>query len=1084
MFHSRLSALSSVSLFALAVLGMPTAAAAQDNPSPQDNAAQCGAIADAAQRELCLRDAATTQPIAQSGDAATLQGAAQPSDEGGIVVTGSRIRRSEFSSPDPIQVINPEVGLQQGLIETAEIINQSPLASGSIQITSVISNNFVTNGGGDAQSVSLRGLGAERTLVLLNGRRAGPAGVRGAVAAFDLNVLPVSIIQSVEILKAGASSIYGSDAVAGVVNILTRRNTDGLEVEMFGSMPFERGGDTYRFDLSYGRTFERGSFLITADYYRRQDLRRRDRDFLDCSEEYLTFVDGRRADIVDPRTGSPACNGTIGNLFLTNNDFSGPGFRPGLIGPNGQQLFVSQYAIGNELNGVCVPINGIRPGIVAPANFFGCNFDGPSTGALNQYSLLEQNSDVQSDLERFTLYGQGTYEITPSIEAFVELLYNKRRSHNDGFQQYGLFQFTGSSVLPGFFCDDTIFNCRPGDAGDPLNRDFAGNFLLRPLAITESDFETDIDYYRGVAGLRGDFGNLLSGWRWDLHGQYSRSEGTYTQDVIFQDALFSQELRTRSCVGLTTPVRGVPCIDIDFSDPRVLAGNLTDQERAFLFGEETGRTVFEQLSGELSITGNLFRLPAGDVGVAFGVQVRRDEIRDVPGEVTLAGNAALRTSSGITAGSTMTREVFGEIEIPLIHNTPLIRSFSITGAGRYSWVRAERRDGVTDSFSDATWRIAANWEVTNWLRFRGSWGTSFRAPALFELFLENQTGFQQQQNIDICINTQRALDLGTINQRIFDNCAADGIPPTFAGATGSATVTSGGGIGVLESETSTSRVASVILTPETRGFLWGGMQVSLILDYFDIEVEGEITQLGAANIVLGCYDSEFFPDEPLCDQITRAPAGTPAALNITAISDSFLNINRQRNRGIDATVRVVQDLGRLGTLSLLGQMTWQLEDTIELFEGTEVDDNGENGDPKWTGNFNLSWSRGSWNVLYGLAVTGGTSDLQDLIDTQGAPCRTSLFRPGVSPAAAAAGQRVQFCQDVRLSPYFLHSLSATKRFGDRVTATVGVANLFDTRPPRASTALSGINAIGQVPAFGSQYDYFGRRVFANVRVRF
>jgi iron complex outermembrane receptor protein len=212
----------------------------------------------------------------------------------------------------------------------------------------------------------------------------------------------------------------------------------------------------------------------------------------------------------------------------------------------------------------------------------------------------------------------------------------------------------------------------------------------------------------------------------------------------------------------------------------------------------------------------------------------------------------------------------------------------------------------------------------------------------------------------------------------------------------------------------------------------------------------------------------------------RSPSSAPR----TSCSAATIRSSSQRNRGIDATVRIVQDLGRLGSLSLLGQMTWQLEDTIELFEGTEVDDNGENGDPKWTGNFNLSWSRGSWNVLYGLAVTGGTSDLGDLIDTQGAPCRTSLFRPGVSPAAAAAGQRVQFCQDVRLSPYFLHSLSATKRFGDRVTATVGVANLFDTRPPRASTALSGINSIGQVPALGSQYDYFGRRVFANLRLRF
>ncbi|MBV9062095.1 MAG: TonB-dependent receptor, partial [Alphaproteobacteria bacterium] len=925
--------LSSASLTALAIFSLPGAAQAQDNAAPTA-AARCGAITDTAQRDRCLQDAASANPVSQTGDAAILPpaAAAQQNDQA-IVVTGSRIRRSEFNSPDPIQVINPEIGLQQGQIQTVELINSSPLATGSTQITSVISNNFVTQGGAGAETVSLRGLGADRTLVLLNGRRAGPAGVRGQISSFDLNVLPSSIIQSVEILKTGASSIYGSDAVAGVVNIITRRNTDGIEVRAFGSLPFHRGGEQYDLSATFGRTFSHGSFLISGDYYRQNDLRRNDRPYLFCQEEYLTFTSprqGDRADIVDPRTGRPACNGVLNNAVLTNNDFTGPGFSQGLRGPNGQQTFVSEYAVGNELNGVCVPINGLRPGVRAPANFFGCNFDGPSTGALNQFSQLEQNSDVNSRFERYTIYAQGRYEFSPSVEAYAEFLYNKRKTHTIGLQQFGVFQFTGSSILPQFFCDNTVFNCRPTDAGDPLNTAFAGNFLLQPLAVTPSNFDTDIDYYRGVLGLRGDFGRFLSGWHWDIYGQYSRSEGAYTQDVIFQDSLFTQQLRTRSCVGLTTPVRGVPCIDINFMDPRFLRGEFTPEERAFLFGRETGHTTYQQATGEGTITGNLFRLPAGEVGLALGAQMRRDEIRDVPGATTLAGNAALRTSSGITAGHTLSKEVFGEIDIPLIHDTPLIRSFSITGAARYTSVDATRSDGANDHFSDSTWKIGANWQVADWLRFRGSWGTSFRAPALFELFLQNQTGFQQQQSIDICINTARALQLGTINQRIANNCTAAGIPPDFLGATGSATVISGGGLGNLQAETSRARVASVILTPDTRNILWGGMQISLVLDYFDIRVNGEITTLGAANIVLGCYNSRFYPNEPLCNQITRAPAGSPGAFNITAVRDTYVNINSQDNRGIDATVRVVQDLKSWGTLSLLGQMTWQLHDTQAL----------------------------------------------------------------------------------------------------------------------------------------------------------
>jgi iron complex outermembrane receptor protein len=999
-------------------------------------------------------------------------------EEEGIVVTGSRIRRDEFNSPDPIQIINPEIGARQGQNQVAELLQSSPIAQGSIQITSSISNNFVTNGGADAQTISLRGLGAERTLVLLNGRRAGPAGVRGAIASFDLNVLPISITRQIEILKTGASSIYGSDAVAGVVNILTKQNFDGFEIGGFSSVPTNGGGETYNLNGTFGKRFDRGHILATVDYFNQNNLRRNQRDFLGCQEEFLTREDGfTRADIVDFRTGKPACNGVIGNLILTNNDFTGFFGPRRLVAPNGQQLFIGQY--GSEFAAVGVPFDPI-PDITAPSNFYGLNFDGPSTGAINQYLPLEQFSDVFSQVERYTGYVDAAFELTDNIEVFTELLYNKRKSYSNGFQQLSTFQYTGNSDLPSIFCAPSDFNCDPGDAGDPFNNEFGGNFLLRPLVLTKSDFSTNIDYYRGVVGARGDFGGALSGWNWDVYGQYSRSDAKYTQDVIYADSLFTQDFRTRSCAGLVTPVRGVPCLDIDWTDPRVLQGNFTDAERAFLFGKETGNTIYEQKSAEATLSGNLFSLPAGKVGVALGAQIRRDNIKDTPGETTLAGNAALRTSSGITQGNTVSKEVFGEIEIPLIYNTPLIQRFTISAAGRHTSVNATRRDGAKDSFSDNTWKVGADWEVTDWLRFRGTWGTSFRAPALFELFLEDQTGFLDQQDIDICINTATRLAQGAITQTIFDNCTAAGIPGNFQGATGSATITSGGGIGVLDPETSTAKTASIILTPDLTGVLWSGLRTSLVVDYFDIEVRDQITTLGGTNIVIGCYDSQFFPDEPLCDLITRAPAGATDALNIRAVQDSYVNVNRQKNRGFDVTAQFEQDLGDMGTLSFSAQMTWQTKDTVALFDNTVIDDNGEAGEPKWVGDFNLAWEKGDWTLFYGLDVTGGTSDLEDLQrtlgnDANGNPrtCRTSIFRPGP-----------QFCPDVRLSPTFYHSTSVTYRMNEEFQITLGMANILDTKPPRASTVFSGISAIGQAPAFGSQYDYFGRRLFLNVRGRF
>lgn len=990
-----------------------------------------------------------------------------------IVVTGSRIAKSEFTSADPIQIIDVEAAKLQGQVQLADILQSAPAAQGSIQITSALSNRVIANGGNDVQSVSLRGLGAERTLVLINGRRAGPAGIRGSVAPFDLNVLPLSVVRQVEVLKTGASSIYGSDAVAGVVNILTRNDMNGFEGGGFSSITEHGGGESYGIDASFGKTFDRGHFFATVDHFRQQNLTRRDRGFLFCSEEYLKReADGSRADIVDFRTGRPACTSTLGNAIVFG-DFAGvdpggfPTFGPGLIASNGQTIFAGQY--GAEFAGVGIPLNAYNPiGVFGPANFFGLNFDGPSTGALNKFEPVEQDSDVFSGVSRISAFADAAYDVTDRITLYGEALFSNRKSRNTGFQVLTLDQFTGASMLPFFLCNPAANNCDPFDMGDPFNGEFGGNILLRPRVLVKSESQADVDYYRGVLGLRGTFGG---GWKWDVHGQHSRSDASYTQDVIYQDALASQTLRTRSCVGTATAIRGVPCIDIDFTDPRVLRGDFTPAERAFLMGRETGRTLFKQTSAEALLTGKLLTLPAGPVGAAFGATIRRDEIDDTPGEATLAGNVANFTTSGITAGRTVAKELFGEVEVPLLEGVPMIERLTLSGAARYTHVDATRRDGVQDKFSDTTWKIGADWAVTDWLRFRGTWGTSFRAPALFELFLENQTGFAGQQDIDPCIRTAARLAAGAISQRIFDNCAADGIGPNFAGGVSPATIVSGGGIGALKPETSTARTVSVILTPDLSGALWGGLKTRLAVDYFDIEVRDEITLLGAGNILRGCYDSAV-ADEPLCGLFTRSTTAGPDTQSVAAVTDRYVNISRQRNRGVDLSLAVDQDLGNLGALAFRAQMTWQVKDKVALFPGTEVDDNGKIGNPKWVGDFNLGWMKGGWTLFYGLDVTGAASNEADLLRAQGGDaCRTSGFRPGG-----------RFCPDVSVPATFYHSLSLSRDVAERFLITLGVANLFDTPPPRVSTVVTATPpVIGQAPAFGTQYDYLGRRFFLSVR---
>jgi iron complex outermembrane recepter protein len=1020
---------------------------------------------------------------AAAATAAALPEAEKPAEAEAIVVTGSRIRRTEFNSASPISIIDPLIGEKQGQIDTADLIQSSPIASGSSQITSAISSNFVTNGGQGTSTISLRGLGAERTLVLLNGRRAGPAGTRGAVQAFDLNVLPQSIVKSIEILKDGASSVYGSDAVAGVVNVITKRNTNGIEFDGFTSVPLSSGGEQYRMSATYGKDFGSGHFMASLDYYQRQELSRGQRKYLDCPEEYIFKQDGSRADLVDPRTGSARCNDTLwGHVWLYDYSYIYSGNPSNGVAANGRPIPRLQYSYAGDNLGRYVP--GLTPApdpfqLTAPAGFFPVGYDGPSTAVENAYHPFISGSTVIPKTKRITAYAEGSINITDDIELYGEALYNHRTSYQNGFRQFWQFGFTSNSTLPGIFSGSA-------SAGDPFSPGFTGDYLISPTAITDhSDTNQVVDYFRGVGGLRGSFGSFAPSWTWDIYGQFSSSIGKYTTDQIYQDSIDTQDFRTGSCVGTLTAVRQVACRDVVFVDPQFLAGNISAADRAFLFGVETGRTKYTQAYGEASATGTLFKLPAGDVGLAVGAVYRKDKINDVPGDITYAlkpgGNAANpadhinnawgNTGAGVTAGFSETKEAFAEIQLPLIHDAPLIKSLTLSGAARVTSVKSVRSsDRISDSDNgNWTYKLGANWKVNDWVRLRGSYGTSFRAPALFEQFLANQTSFIAQRNIDPCI---RYSTNPNISARVRTNCAASGLPANYAGGSITATVVTGGGLGLLDPETSVAKTASIIFTPKF-AFL-PETKISLAVDYFDIKVKGEISQLGSANVVGGCYSSDFFPTDPLCSLFTRVPAGQVNQYTISQVRDSFINVNSQRNRGIDVTANLRHDLGNLGSLALTAQMTWQFKDTVALFAGTEVSNNHEDGEPIWTGDFNLVWDLGSTSLFYGLDVTGGTSDIGDYTDANGSPCP-------ISPASPIYGT---YCVDLRASPTFYHSISISQEIGKKFEITAGVSNLFNTRPPRVSILNRGeIQTIGQ-SVFASQYDLVGRRVFIQAKAKF
>lgn len=954
-----------------------------------------------------------------------------------VVVTGSRIRKDVFTTSAPMDIIDIEEASVQGIANVGELLQRNTMASGSPQINAATSSENVENGGVGASSVSLRGLGANRTLVLLNGRRAGPAGTRGSVSSFDLNVLPLAMIERVEILKDGASSIYGSDAVAGVVNIITRKD-DGGTVDAFISAPGDSGGERQRLSASFGKELSRGSFRVTADYNMQQELARGDRDYFDCGEQFIFDpATGDRADTFDPRTGKFHCSDlSWGHIWVY--DYADDTNVPS----DGSASTLFQYDYDGDLNQY---IPGLPPatnpgGFTTPAGWFPVAYDRQSDGVTNSDHPAQNQESLIPEVELITFYAEADFQVNDSVEAYSELLLNRRTTTVNSYRQYWTY----------------IYN----DFPQAIQDGWTGDQWYSPTAITDhNDTEIEVDYTRFVAGLRGDFGN--TSWTWDTTFQYSVSDGKYTDEQIFNDSIEDNWGQNASCVGTVSSVRGAPCVDVNWLSQDVMAGNLSQAERDFLFGIETGTTDYTQWSLDGFATGEVYQLPAGPMSMAVGFHYREDEIDDLPGEITFAGNAWGASAAGNTVGDDQTEAVFVEFDIPVVADKTGFQNLTLNASARYTNV---------DSYGDGTtWKLGVNWQVIDSVRLRANRGTSFRTPALFELFLANETSFPSVR-IDPCRDWGAELANGSISETTAANCAADqssiggpaaGFDPGYTGGTISPTAFTGGGFGILEAETSTSTSFGVIWQPEFA-------DLSVSVDYFDIDVRDEVDKLSPAVIVAECYESDFGfafgGTEPLCQLFDRSSVN----FGVDNIRDSFLNIAQQTNRGIDYALRYNTDAGGWGDWIFELRATRTIEDKRALFEDTVEDLNGLVGDPKWVGDTKLTLLRGPWSFYYSGNWVGETDSTRD-------NGKTTVTYRGDEYNAVLGTDSV-----------FYHNVSVGYEWDDiGLSALIGIANVADEDPPQITTQGTAdlFDTIGNAP-FYTQYDWYGRRIFANVSYSF
>jgi outer membrane receptor protein involved in Fe transport len=958
----------------------------------------------------------------QAQPAAGERGAA--TDE--VVVTGSRIRRDTFNSPSPVQIVTREEVTSAGFSSTTEALQGTAVTTGGAQINNAF-GGFVTDGGPGANTLSLRGLGPSRTLVLINGRRVAPSGTRGAVGSADLNVLPNAIIDHVEILKDGASSIYGSDAIAGVVNVVTLPDVDGLTFEAQYNDPLDGGGEQARISVVGGVSGERWSFGGSLEFYDRSDLTLADRDWTLCNVDGMRDpVTGQSLDFIDPRTGQPKCypitgtgsNGVTINTIGTNT-VAGVG-APGSVG-----------AVFNRWR----PNTAVATGVVG---FEGVG--GGVPGLINNLNVRDTfeprmlNESLISPAEHNTVFLQATYSLESlgDAEIYFDFLGSQRDSEQTNYRQLALDYRSGSPLIPANLAFSAFGPDQGTSGGQPVGvRAFIG--------FGNDHSEQDVDFYKPSVGLRGDIG---SEWRYDANFTDSRSDAQYKQESFLIDKLTyagdviaapagtdPSLVRNGLTCRINTTNPAERCIPYPPLDNALIGGNFPADFVDYIWRDVIGSTDYQETVLSVTFDGPVASLPAGEIQTAFGLEHRTAEIDDTPDPNSVASNLYNLTSAAPTRGEDEVIEAFTEIEIPLLAGMRAANELTFNGSFRYT---------DYDSYgSDTTYKAGLMYSPVDWISFRVTQGTSFRAPALYEQFQGATSGFLSQA-MDPC-NSYGASP----NPVRVANCASE-LPgnPTFIATSGIRVFSEGGAAAGLEAETSDNLTYGLILQPP----LGDAGDLSIAIDYFDIEINNGVDQPGATNILPRCYnDPDFRAGGGLCRLVTR----DPVTAQLT-VSNAYTNIATQLAEGIDYTVRFERDVGP-GVFRMNAQATHYLTQANNLFPDDPLDElNGNINNPENSANLDLTYTMGNWRFRYGV----------DWIDSMDSYAFLEED-PATSPFDFAVGDYQEHYMSVRYT-------------NEEWQVTAGMRNILDEEPPVISQGF--YNRQGNAPLY-SGYDYFGREAF-------
>jgi iron complex outermembrane recepter protein len=946
-----------------------------------------------------------------------------------VVVTGTRLEVSSFTSANMVSVVTAQDARDLGLVSVGDIVSQLPQNSNYVSGANVGAGNFNIG----EQLADLRGLNpffGTRTLTLVNGERVVPTTTGGAV---DLNIIPSILVARTEIVTGGGSAAYGTDAVAGVVNIILDNKLEGFRAQVDGGQTVHNDGKNLHAAFAAGTKFAdgHGHIIFGAEYADNQPIGNCAAVRLWCSAAYNEFTNSGYA-------GTPA-----GALFPGSPAVAPNGLPHYIIGPNSTQVSTTTGVLLNPFgpsytfNNAGTAASGFDFGNPTLASGFPYVLSPDQGGSgAGSYDYLQMRPLV----DHYSMLTHATYEFTDTIEGWFEASFSQRTAENNQPEQVSdQYIYGNNPFLPAGFAAANPGLFAGGIFGPPGAAIF--NATVGNLSVTN---DTLSGVLRSAFGLKG---GIAGSWGWD--GYYSYGQ-TQTHERLHNMAVSGGSLDNENQF-LTWALDAVPgpngtpaCAATIQGNPNytpaavgcqplnlIGAGNASPSSLAYVFRTEHEDTDYEQQVVSGAVHGNLSDgWGAGPIALAAGAEYRFDyahvthDLQDQPWYFQYALNYG-----GDYSGSIGVLEGFSEINVPILKDLSFAKNLSLDVAARETRNETtDGSDGSSNTQSFVTWKVGGVYDVNDWIRLRASRSLDTRAPGLYELF----------------------------DKSVYSGGGFGTVTNPWTGASESiASEVGGAGPGGLKPETARTTTAGFVVTGH--GALDG---FAFSADWYQIYLDNSIAWVGAGapGILLSC-DS---PAHALCNEIEGTPNGTGGFSTITGINNYNLNIASFIVRGTDFATNYHLPLNRIistakGSLNFRVTANWQYDMIYNPGLGLPtVNYAGQSGpsaafgnfntSPKWQGNAVLTYDNGPFTGTVQLHYIGsGTYAVTNTTFSAVTP-DALIVGPG-QPGYSTTNPNSISNNSVASAAYV--NLAVSYNFDNGMSVFASIDNLFNKIPPVA-----------------------------------